>query len=103
MPRKSNKTLHPSTADEPPPRAPLLRIRTRKVRLSARQVMIVGLLANGATIKEVALKLRLHHTTVRTHVVRAQRRLQARTAAQMFAMAGAAGMWKEDGEYKEAL
>lgn len=104
MPKKANtKTLSPLAEDDPAPRPPLLAVRTRKVRLSARQVLILELLANGATIKEVALRLKLHHTTVRTHVVRAQKRLQARTPAQMFAMAGAAGMWKEDGKYIETL
>ena len=59
-------------------------------RLTAREREVVTLVATGLTGEEIAALLFLAPDTVRTHIRNAMRRLQARTRAQLVALAAQA-------------
>lgn len=55
--------------------------------LSAREVQVVGEVAAGRSMKEVGARLGLAPTTVRTHLDRAKRKLDAATLPELIARA----------------
>jgi DNA-binding CsgD family transcriptional regulator len=57
------------------------------LRLSARELEIVGLLAHGRTAEDAAQDLTLSPHTVRTHIRNAKEKLGAHTSAELVAMA----------------
>jgi DNA-binding CsgD family transcriptional regulator len=61
--------------------------RTRADTLSPREREVLGLLAAGRTVAEIAKDLYLSPFTVRTHVRNAKDKLQARTTAHAVAIA----------------
>ena len=54
---------------------------------SAREREVLGLLADGATDGQIAVRLELSPATVQTHVRNAKAKLGARTRAQAVALA----------------
>ena len=55
--------------------------------LTPRQREVIGLIAAGATDREVALRLRISESTAHKHVQNALRRSQAKTRSQLVALA----------------
>ena len=80
------------TADEPRKLRPVGGRRTRTVprrssKLSGREVLVLGELAQGHTTEQIGANLRLSPHTVRTHIKNAMRKLDARTRAHAVAIA----------------
>ncbi|MFN8109718.1 MAG: PAS domain-containing protein [Thermoleophilia bacterium] len=69
-----------------PERAP------RRVRLTARQLDVLALLARGATTEEIAEQLEITRTTVANHVAGVLRRLDARSRLEAVHIARSAGL-----------
>jgi DNA-binding CsgD family transcriptional regulator len=59
----------------------------RSSKLSAREILVLGELANGHTTEQIGLNLLLSPHTVRTHIKNAMRKLDARTRAHAVAIA----------------
>src|SRR3954468_22395208 len=79
--------LH-ATARRPRPRP---RRQGPAAELSDREREIVQLVAQGRRGPEIALELHISYATVRTHISNSQRKLGARSRAQLVAMAVAGG------------
>ena len=84
------------TADEPRKLRPVGGRRTstrgnavprRSSKLSGREVLVLGQLAQGHTTEQIGANLRLSPHTVRTHIKNAMRKLDARTRAHAVAIA----------------
>lgn len=58
----------------------------REQQLTPRQRQIVELIARGATDREIAVALRISHSTAHKHVQNALRRAQVRTRSQLVAV-----------------
>jgi HD-GYP domain-containing protein (c-di-GMP phosphodiesterase class II) len=72
-------------------RARAIQPRQASVRLSVREIEVLGLISHGASNKEVALALSLSPSTVRTHVESVFRKLECSTRAAATLKASALG------------
>jgi len=63
-----------------------------RVGLSGREAEVLSLIAGGLTSREIAGRLRLSMSTIRTHIEHARTKLDARTQAQAVAQALSAGL-----------
>jgi DNA-binding CsgD family transcriptional regulator len=67
-------------------------------RITARELDVLELVAEGHTTSEIARALWITEDTVRTHIKRLLSRLEARTRAHAVAIAFREGLWREGGE-----
>jgi DNA-binding CsgD family transcriptional regulator len=67
-------------------------------RVTARELEVLALVADGYSTSEIAQKLWITDETVRTHVRRLLNRLGARTRAHAVAIAYRDGLWARNGE-----
>jgi DNA-binding NarL/FixJ family response regulator len=64
-----------------------------EVKLSRRELEVLSLIAEGRSTREIAAALWVTEETVKSHVSRVLRRLQARTRAHAVAIAYRDGLW----------
>lgn len=74
-------TIHPAPSQ-----------RSIEDALSPREAQVVREIAGGRSMKEVAARLGLASTTVRTHLDRAKQKLGATTLPELIAQAGRLGL-----------
>ena len=67
-------------------------------RVTARELEVLALIADGYSTREIAQMLWITDETVRTHVRRLLSRLGARTRAHAVAIAYRDGLWTPDQE-----
>jgi DNA-binding CsgD family transcriptional regulator len=76
----------------------------RELRLSRRELDVLSLVAEGRSTREIAAALWVTEETVKSHVARVLRRLQARTRAHAVAIAYRERLWMTDeGEDRRPL
>ncbi len=66
---------------------------TPDVRLSRRELEVLSLIAEGRSTREIAAALWVTEETIKSHVSRVLRRLEARTRAHAVAIAYRDGLW----------
>jgi len=67
-------------------------------RITARELEVLALIADGFSTREIAQRLWITDETVRTHVRRLLNRLGARTRAHAVGIAYRDGLWSRNGE-----
>jgi DNA-binding CsgD family transcriptional regulator len=75
---------------------PIHPARTSQRKLTARELEVLALVAEGYSTSEIARALWITDETVRTHVRRLLARLGARTRAHAVAIAYRDGLWGQD-------
>jgi DNA-binding CsgD family transcriptional regulator len=78
---------------------------TSEVRLSRRELEVLSLIAEGRSTREIAAALWVTEETIKSHVSRVLRRLEARTRAHAVAIAYRDGLWAkvEDDERRPTV
>lgn len=81
---------------EPDPTEPRARVGDAAARrtLTARELDVLRLVAEGCSTREIARELWVTEETVKTHVRNVLHRLEARTRAQAVAIAFRDGLWR---------
>jgi DNA-binding CsgD family transcriptional regulator len=75
------------------------------LKLSRRELEVLSLIAEGRSTREIAAALWVTEETVKSHVTRVLRRLNARTRAHAVAIAYRDGLWAnvDDDERRPAV
>lgn len=72
LPERSPRRQHRGTRYIPPSLASIFipgpRKQKREIHLTERELIVLQLLANGLTAKEVSIQLEIEETTARTHI-----------------------------------
>lgn len=70
-------------------------------RITMRERQVLALVAQGYSTAEIARALWITEDTVRTHIKRMKARLEARTRAQLVAIAFREGLWAPAAESEQ--